>query len=165
MKKQDALDAALAQIGQAFGKDVAPCPRPESLTELVAREMCRAHYRHEGLSWQQAQIAEDAGWRHWLQDARSLFCALVTPTEEMLDDAEGWQAKDAYQDLETERERIDFLWGVMLDCAEAEYDDEGNSRAEKRAAELARWNALSQEEREEQWAAWEAEHWPNGAPF
>jgi hypothetical protein len=95
----------------------------------------------------------------YFDTAREIFRAMGSPTEEMLDDAEGWQPKDSYQDLETERERIEFLWQVMVDCAEAEFSEETLAR-KARDAEFAK---LSPEEQAATWAEWEAKH--GSAPF
>lgn len=167
--KQQSLDAALAQIDRAFGKnrtEEMPAP-PSSMTERIARALCRqailrqndGEYRDD---WAQKV---DLSWSGHIADARDIIESMGSPTEEMLDDAEGWQSRDQYEDLETAREQIAFLWNAMLDCAECEYDDDGNSRAEMRENEAAAWNALSKEVQEAHWAEWNAKHFPNVAPF
>jgi hypothetical protein len=123
--KQAALDAALKQIDKHFGKGSAPLPRPETMTEAVARELCRQRLLVDEREVPPDALARlvDAHWRGFIQRAQDVFGVMLTPTEEMLDDVEGWQPKDQYQDLETERERIEFIWQTMLTAAEYELDE------------------------------------------
>jgi hypothetical protein len=155
-RQERALEAALAQIDRAFGKNATGevPPLPGTMTERVARVLFRREFppvddvKFEDLSEPERD--------DYFQTARDIFAAMGQPTEEMLDDAEGWQPKDSYHDLETERERIEFLWGVMLDCAEAELSKETLARK----AKAEEWDRLSPEEQAASWAKWDEEHKP-----
>lgn len=153
-----ALSAALAQIDQAFGKDAPPYTqtRPASMTESVARELCRQRLivAPEELPSERLNQLVDEHWRTFIDRARDVFAAMSVPTEEMLDDVEGWQPKDAYEDLPTERERIEFIWQVMIDCAEAEFSEETLARQAKQAE----WDAMTPEQQRANWAEWEAKN-------
>lgn len=156
--KEEALAGALAQIDRAFGKDrTEPLPKPGPMTERVARVLFARDFppvddvRFEDLT--------DPERDEYFDTAREIFGAMSTPTEEMLDDAEGWQPKDSYQELETAREQIQFLWQVMIDCAEAEFSEETLAR-KARAEEYAK---LTPEQQRATWTEWEAKH--GVAPF
>jgi hypothetical protein len=143
MEKQAALDAALEQINRAFGKGAAAhgAPRPETMTETVARELCRQRLLIEEreLSADEVDRYVDGYWRTFIQRAQDMFRAMATPTEDMLNDVEGWQPKDQYQDLETERERIEFIWQTMLTCAEYELDEHSLAQKASMAEADKRW--------------------------
>ena len=154
MSRDEALTAALAQIDRAFGKGGTgeTPPKPPTMTERVARVLFAREFPPvDGVKWEDLSEIERS---EYFETARDIFGAMGSPTDEMLNDAEGWQPKDSYQDLETDRERIEFLWQVMLDCAEAELSEETLARK----ARADEWEKLPQEEKDASWAAWEAEH-------
>ena len=157
------LEAALEQIDRAFGKArTGALPSlPGTMTERVARELCRQHHSAAGTRGEQLNLTVDNYWQDWIEAAKGVFAAMGAATDEMLDTAEGWQPKDQYENLETERERIAFLWDVMLTDAEEEYDEQGRCRADLRAAEEAEWDARSPEEQRASWADWS----PDDLPF
>jgi hypothetical protein len=156
MDHAEALSAALDQIDRAFGRSATgeAQPLPGTMTERVARVL----YWNDPTQLSGTPFEEIAqpDYDRYVQLARDIFVAMGRPTDGMLNDAEGWQPKDSYQDLETERERIEFLWQVMLECAEAELSEETLAR-KARGAEFAK---LSPEDQAATWAKWEAEHQP-----
>jgi hypothetical protein len=147
------LESALAQIDRVFGKGGSgELAAPASITEHVARVLCRQSVR--GLRGNKLTAYINEMWQNHIEDAQEVFSAMSRPTDEMLNDAEGWQPKDAYQDLRTAREQITFLWGVMIDCAEAELSEEALQRKEL----AAEWEKLSPDEQAARWSEWEAQH-------
>lgn len=137
---QQALDAALAQIDQAFGKGASEVRvQPATMTERVARELCRQHALKYAVSGDALAQHIEAGWENYVADAQSVFGAMCSPSEEMLDDAEGSQDRDEYQDLETAREQIVFIWQTMLTAAEYELDPDELARKARQAKRDQEW--------------------------
>lgn len=135
-----AFEAAMAQIDRAFGINAAERrPLPSTMTERVARELAAIAVRAEGLSYEELGQRVDSDWRNYIEDARSVFGVMYQPTAEMLDDVEGSQDRDEYQDLLTAREQIEHIWQVMLTTAEYELDPDELARKERLAEADRKW--------------------------
>lgn len=133
-----ALDAALAQIDQAFGTSLRT-GLPATMTERVARQLCRQYQQRQGTHWEMAKAIADNEWPSFVDAARRIFEAMVSPTEEMLDDIEGAMDKDDYQDIETQRERIVYIWQALLTTADYELDEDELARKARQAEADRKW--------------------------
>lgn len=153
--RETVLDAALAQIDRAFGKngDGARTELPPTMTERVARSLCGFD---AGSAERKTYI--DEHWRDYIDRAQSVFLTMSTPTADMLGEADYASEHDHYLDLETAREQFAHIWDVMLTHAEYELDERELARKAHIAQAQAEFEKMSPEEKAAHWAAWEAEH-------